>query len=183
MEQEKISLHGESTFVLIHGAWGCSSVWDQVELYLRRLGHRTVAVDLPGHGRDRSDIRLQSTKTYTEKVKRVIEEIVEPVILVGHSMGGSVISAVGEAVPERVEKLVYCAAFLLDYGESGNGTDGSGIQPVDWYPYSDDGKSVSWEAYQRQNPTSMGNARYVSAEDLVREEKVMKGARESIAAL
>jgi pimeloyl-ACP methyl ester carboxylesterase len=48
----------------------------------------------------------------------VMRSVGEPVILVGHSMGGFVISAAAEQQPESVAKLVYLAAFLLDDGQT-----------------------------------------------------------------
>ncbi len=136
------SMHGMETFVFVHGAWSGAWAWRHVTEYLGRMGHQVIAVDLPGHGEDHADIAQQTAESYAQRVIEVIESLDVQVILVGNSMGGSVISRVAEAIPIRIKKLVYVAAFLLRDGESGNGTDGSGIQPVDWKRESADGKTA-----------------------------------------
>jgi pimeloyl-ACP methyl ester carboxylesterase len=55
---------------------------------------------------------------YAQRVADVMRTAAEPVILVGHSMGGFVISAAAEKQPETVAKLVYVAAFLLADGQT-----------------------------------------------------------------
>ena len=55
---------------------------------------------------------------YTKRVCETLDPQAEPVILVGHSMGGIVISRVAEEQPEKIAILVYLAAFLLQNGES-----------------------------------------------------------------
>ena len=57
-------------------------------------------------------------QSYAQRVAEVMRTAKEPVILVGHSMGGFVISAAAEQQPETVAKLVYLAAFLLDDGQT-----------------------------------------------------------------
>ena len=178
-----IHMSGSSVFVFVHGAWGCGAVWSETEQILRRLGHKTVALDLPAHGMNYADIREQTTETYAAYVSGMIQKLGRKVILVGHSMGGSVITAAAERIPESIEKLVYCAAFLLRSGESGNGLDGQGIQPVDWLQFSSDKKSVAWEAYLQQNPTSDTAQQMVTMEGARFEALYNEGAAESIAAL
>jgi len=107
-----------STFILVHGAWLDASCWTPVAERLRTAGHRVVAPDLPGHGADNTPLAGQTLDGYVERVLRDVERAGEPVILVGHSMAGVVISAVAERAPERVRHLVYVAAYLLGDGES-----------------------------------------------------------------
>ncbi len=57
-------------------------------------------------------------RSYTEAVEQVLESLSEPAILVGHSLGGAVVSQVSENRPEKVGKAVYLSAFLLRNGES-----------------------------------------------------------------
>jgi pimeloyl-ACP methyl ester carboxylesterase len=77
-----------------------------------------VALDLPGHGRDRTALEQVTFEAYVERVCEVIDAEADPVILVGHSMGGGVISQVAEARPDRVQKLVFVAAMMFENGET-----------------------------------------------------------------
>lgn len=95
------------TVVLEHGAFADGSSWDGVIAQLRRDGYPVVAAADPLRGPASDAVALRS----------VIDHVQGPVVLVGHSYGGSVISeaAVGEP---RVKALVYVAAFLPAPGES-----------------------------------------------------------------
>lgn len=107
-----------STFVLIHGAFHGGWCWDRVVPLLEAMGHTLVAPDLPGHGNDQTalvDITLQA---YVEKVCDILNMQTERVILVGHSMGGIVITQAAERCPSKIKKLVYLAAILLGNGSS-----------------------------------------------------------------
>jgi pimeloyl-ACP methyl ester carboxylesterase len=107
-----------ATFVLVHGAWHGAWCWDKVAPLLRAKGHTVVAPDLPGHGDDptpRGEVTLES---YGKRVADVVSAQREKPIVVGHSMGGMVISAAAEMVPDRIARLVYLAAFLPRDGES-----------------------------------------------------------------
>lgn len=106
------------TFVLVHGAWLGAWCWDQVKPLLAAAGHEVVVLDLPGSGADRTPNAQVTLQGYTDRVVETINAQVQPVILVGHSMGGIVISQANEVVPDRVEKLVYISAYLLQAGES-----------------------------------------------------------------
>jgi pimeloyl-ACP methyl ester carboxylesterase len=107
-----------SRFVLVHGSWHGAWVWDRVVPLIESAGHAVEALDLPGRG---ADPRPPATITLDDHVARVLEAVdagPDPAILVGHSFGGFVISHVAEAAPDRVELLVYLAAFLLRPGET-----------------------------------------------------------------
>jgi pimeloyl-ACP methyl ester carboxylesterase len=107
-----------TTFVLVHGAWHGGWCWEKLAPLLEAQGHRVLAPDLPGHGADRTPIAGVRLDAYTKRICDVIAAEREPVVLVGHSMGGVVISSVAERVPERLRTLVYLAAFLIGDGES-----------------------------------------------------------------
>ena len=107
-----------STYLLIHGGWHGGWCWYKVLPHLERAGHRVVAPDLPSLGIDRTPIAQISLDTWTDSVCRLLDAQDEPVILVGHSRGGILISQAAEKRPEKVKTLVYLAAFMLRQGES-----------------------------------------------------------------
>jgi pimeloyl-ACP methyl ester carboxylesterase len=96
-----------STIILVHGGWADGSSWGKVITTLKNAGHRVIAVQLPLHN-SADDIAT---------VKRAIELAGGPVLLVGHSYGGFVITNAGSNNP-NVTGLVYVAAFAPDEGEA-----------------------------------------------------------------
>jgi pimeloyl-ACP methyl ester carboxylesterase len=107
-----------STFVLVHGSFHGAWCWERVTPRLVDAGHDVRALDLPGHGDDHTGLAELSRALYVERVATAVAAEREPVVLVGHSMGGTVISEVAERVPERVKRLVYLCAFLPRDGQS-----------------------------------------------------------------
>jgi pimeloyl-ACP methyl ester carboxylesterase len=96
-----------TTIILVHGGWADGSSWGKVIPILKNAGHRVIAVQLPLHN-SADDIAT---------VKRAIELAGGPVLLVGHSYGGFVIT--NAAYNNRnVTGLVYVAAFAPDEAES-----------------------------------------------------------------
>ena len=106
-----------SIYVLIHGAWHGGWCWEKIVPLFKREGHKVEAPDLPGHGNDKTPIHEISLEAYTNRVCEILDAQTEPVILVGHSMGGVVITQAAEYRPQKIEKLVYLTAFLLQNGE------------------------------------------------------------------
>ncbi len=107
-----------STYILVHGAWHGQWCWDKVTPLLRQAGHNVVTFDLPAHGGDKTPLSEVSFDLYVRRTCEVLAAQAEPVILVGHSSGGAVISEVAERYPMKIEKLVYLTAYLLHDGES-----------------------------------------------------------------
>jgi pimeloyl-ACP methyl ester carboxylesterase len=105
-----------TTFVLVHGAWHGAWCWEKLTPLLEARGHRAVALDLPGHGADKTPLAQVTLDAYAERVRATIAAQPEPVVLVGHSMGGVVITAAAERIPERIRTLVYLCAFLVEPG-------------------------------------------------------------------
>lgn len=95
------------TIVLVHGAFADSSGWNGVITELDRAGYRTIAV--PNH--------LRGVASDAASVAAVLRTIEGPVVLVGHSYGGPVITQAAVDQP-NVVALVYVAAFAPDVGES-----------------------------------------------------------------
>jgi len=96
-----------TAIVLVHGLWADGSAWSETITALRALGHEPVAAQLA----------LESLEGDVAAVRRVLSTIDEPVLLVGWSYGGAVITnaAVGQ---DHVKALAYIAAFTPDQGES-----------------------------------------------------------------
>jgi pimeloyl-ACP methyl ester carboxylesterase len=113
IEERKIM----GNYVLINGAWHGGWCWKKIIPHLEKEGHKVVAPDLPGHGKDKKPITEITLQAYTDRVCQILDEQSEPVILVGHSMGGVVITQAAEYRPEKIKKLVYLAGPLLQNGE------------------------------------------------------------------
>ena len=105
-------------YVLVHGAWQAPYVWDAVKTKLINEGNNVTVVELPGHGSDQTVPSTLTLNTYRDKVLDAMSKINGKVILVGHSLGGMIISAVAEQNPSKIEKLVYLAAYLPTSGQS-----------------------------------------------------------------
>jgi len=107
-----------STFVLIHGAAHGGWCWYKVVAALEKHGHTVLAPDLPGHGKDKTPVADVTLQRYVDSVCNLLDAQREPVILVGHSMGGGIITQVAEERPERIQWLVYLAGALPKNGQS-----------------------------------------------------------------
>ena len=107
-----------STFLLIHGAWHGGWCWHKVVARLEERGHRALAPDLPSLGRDKTPANRVSLPLWRDFVCHIIDAQPEPVILVGHSRGGIVITEVAEHRPDKIHTLVYLTAFLPRAGET-----------------------------------------------------------------
>ncbi|HEU5056536.1 MAG TPA: alpha/beta fold hydrolase [Kofleriaceae bacterium] len=106
------------TYVLVHGAWMGAAGWDPVAERLRAEGAEVLSPELPAHGGDPGAPGDATLAGYADRVASAIATAGRPVILVGHSMGGVVISSAAEARPAGVARLVYVAAYLPRDGES-----------------------------------------------------------------
>ncbi|MFJ8296625.1 alpha/beta hydrolase [Streptomyces sp. NPDC094447] len=123
------------TFVCVHGGSSNARAWGPLRNELALLGHRSYAVDLPGHG-ERADgpaayhrqpqdpvalaaapspmsgVTLRDNVLHVTEVLRRLAPL-GPVVLVGHSLGGLTVGAVTEAVPDLVDRTVYLSALCL----------------------------------------------------------------------
>src|SRR3989454_5021276 len=95
------------TIVLVHGAWADASGWYDVTLALQARGYNVVAVENS----------LFSYAKDIETTKRVLDAQQGPIVVVGHSYGGAVITAAAAGNP-NVKSLVYVAAFAPDSNEA-----------------------------------------------------------------
>jgi pimeloyl-ACP methyl ester carboxylesterase len=106
------------TFLLVHGAWMGAWCWTDVANALRAQGATVDTVELPAHGNDMTALADATLDAYVAKVTAALDTETTPVILVGHSMAGMVITGAAEAAPEKIEKLVYLGAYLPKDGQS-----------------------------------------------------------------
>ncbi|MDH3597196.1 MAG: alpha/beta fold hydrolase [Rhodospirillales bacterium] len=107
-----------SHYVLVHGAWEGSWTWENTSSELERQGHAVTAIDLPGSHGNKQAIPQVTMASYVKTVAEAIERLDHKVVLAGHSLAGAVISRVAELMPEKIERLIYVAAFLLKNGDS-----------------------------------------------------------------
>ncbi|ONI73994.1 alpha/beta hydrolase [Kribbella sp. ALI-6-A] len=118
------------TVVLVHGAFADASGWNDVARSLRRKGYPVLAPANPLHGVDADSAYLRS----------VLATVTGPIVLVGHSYGGFVLTNAATGNP-NVKALVYVAAFAPDAGDSVGGLaakfPGSQLSPaaLDFRPY------------------------------------------------
>jgi pimeloyl-ACP methyl ester carboxylesterase len=104
---------GPTRFVLVHGAWHRGSCWAPVVAELTRRGFRVDAPDLP------SDVSGRGAQDYADTVLAAMGPGRDPVVLVGHSLGGLTVPVVAERIgPGRVTAMVLLAAMTPVPGTS-----------------------------------------------------------------
>ncbi|WP_322008750.1 alpha/beta hydrolase [Paraburkholderia sp. J12] len=109
-QTQPVHLHN---IVLVHGAWADGSSWDKIIPLLEKKGFHVTAVHLP----------FTTLEADAAAVKRAVALEDGPVLLVGHSYGGAVITEAGN--DPKVAALVYVAAFAPDVGQSAGDLNGS----------------------------------------------------------
>ncbi|MGW7080118.1 alpha/beta fold hydrolase [Streptomyces sp. NPDC054866] len=151
-------MQNQPTYVFVHGAFANSFSFAPLQAELGLLGHRSVAVDLPGHGFEATyaapyqapqDLDVLagvpgSIKgvTLADNAARVIEVLERakqngPTILVGHSRGGITITAVGNARPDLVDRIAYVSAWCpvdLDVNDYYAQPEMAGVDPGAFAP-------------------------------------------------
>src|SRR6267378_4036151 len=134
------------TIVFVHGGWADSSGWNQEISNLERRGYTVIAPANP----------LRDLASDAAYIRSVLQTISGPIVLVGHSYGGAVITNAAVGVP-NVKALVYIAAFAPDKGESlvqlVTMNPGSQIGPttLDFRPYPLPGGGTGTDLYLKKS--------------------------------
>ncbi|WP_373051205.1 alpha/beta fold hydrolase, partial [Thalassovita aquimarina] len=102
-------------FLLVHGAGHGAWCWRDVIPALQRLGHQAKAIDLPGHGEDKTPYQDVTLDLYADAL---LDALDYPMIVVGHSMGGYPITLAAERNPLNFRHLVYLCAYVPKPGLS-----------------------------------------------------------------
>ncbi len=109
-----------TTYVLVHGAWGGGWKFARVAERLRKRGHIVFTPTLTGAA-ERSHLltgAINLTTHVTDVLNVIRYEDLSDVVLLGHSYGGMVITAVADKIPEKIAALVYLDAFVPEDGQS-----------------------------------------------------------------
>ncbi len=105
-----------ATYVLVHGSWHGGWCWEKVAPLLEARGHTVLTPTLPGHD-DGASTSGKTLADYIDAIVGIVDAQPEPVVLVGHSMAGMVVSGVAEARPEKLAELIYLAAYIPRNGD------------------------------------------------------------------
>jgi pimeloyl-ACP methyl ester carboxylesterase len=125
--------HQAANIVLVHGAWADGSCWSGVIERLQKEGHTVTAVQMA----------LTSFSDDVAQVRQVLSAQSGPTVLVAHSYGGAVITALGKDAP-NVVGLVYVSAFAPDQGETLKGLITGGPQPAGGAALRPDEQGLVW---------------------------------------
>jgi pimeloyl-ACP methyl ester carboxylesterase len=106
-----------AVFVLVYGSWHDGAAWQGVIGHLESKGHRAFAPTVAGYGQ-RTNKNVNHAQCTKSIVNFILEKSLSDFILVGHSFGGTYISKVAEAFPEKIRRLVFQNAFVVRDGHS-----------------------------------------------------------------
>jgi len=104
------------TFVMIHGSWHCGWAWQGVMGHLAEKGHVTHAPTLPGHGPQAARHGIRHQDCVSAVIAYIQERRLEDIILVGHSFGGTVVQKLAEELPDRITRLIFLDALIVEDG-------------------------------------------------------------------
>lgn len=107
-----------ATIVLLHGSFHAAWNWHKTVPLLAAAGHRALAIDLPGHGRDRTPPGRVTLRRCADQVVDLVDNLDSNVVLLAHSRNGIVISEAAERIPDKLDGLIYLAAYLVPAGKS-----------------------------------------------------------------
>lgn len=108
-----------ASFILIHGSWHGGWCFEGIKALLEEQGHEVIAPDLPGMGGTEQELRAVTLQGWADFAVELCKQARQkPVILVGHSRGGLVVSQAAETAPDAIDALVYICAMMLPDGMS-----------------------------------------------------------------
>ncbi|HEY1046944.1 MAG TPA: alpha/beta fold hydrolase [Bacteroidia bacterium] len=105
-------------FILVHSAWLGAWQWRNVQAILEYTGHSVICPDLSGHGNDQTPIEEVTMEHYLKVLTDLIDELEEPIILVGHNFNGITVTKAADLRPDKVKAIVYLTAVLVPNGVS-----------------------------------------------------------------
>src|SRR5262245_8841408 len=111
---------GTTTFLVAHGAWSAGWSWKKMHPLMRSAGHRLITPTYTGLG-ERAHLASPANdlETHIEDMLGVLKyEDLRNVVLVAHSYGGMVATAVADRARERIAQLIYLDAFVPRNGQS-----------------------------------------------------------------
>jgi pimeloyl-ACP methyl ester carboxylesterase len=109
-----------ATFLVCHGAWSAGWAWKKMHPLMNAAGHRLITPTYTGLG-ERAHLANRSIdlETHIQDILNVIRyDDLRDIVLIGHSYGGMVATAVAERAPDRIVQLIYLDAFVPDDGQS-----------------------------------------------------------------
>ena len=102
-------------FLFLHGSWHGAWCWHKVLPEVAGAGNKTVAVDLPGRGRNPALPMTVSLSRMVDVAERALSRGDKTTVVV-HSRSGIVASALAERVPDRIARTIYLASYMLPTG-------------------------------------------------------------------
>ena len=135
--------------MLIHGSWHGGWAWEAVIRRLLANGYMAHAPTLAGHGPRAIRLGVTHQKCVTSAVTYIQQHRLEDIILVGHSFGGSVVQKVAEQVPNRIRRIVFLDALILEDNECV-----LDILPAD---FRSPGQTSGGQELGQHNVSSLGN--------------------------
>lgn len=114
------SIQKQPVFVLVHGAFHGGWCWQNVSKELRAKGDLVYTPTLSGLAEHKNTLndQIDLNTHITDIVDFIIAEDLHQVVLVGHSYAGAVIAGVADRIPERLSKLIFLDAMLMENGQS-----------------------------------------------------------------
>ncbi|TCK27265.1 alpha/beta fold hydrolase [Pseudonocardia endophytica] len=127
-----------TTYVLVHGGFVDGTYWAETAALLEKEGHRVLVADLPSTGTDPAE--LGDLYADATAVRAMLDTVDGPVVLVGHSYGGMVITEVADH--PAIVRRVYLSAFWPAGGQSLLDLIGGELPPSGWIVPVADGAAV-----------------------------------------